>query len=298
MASPIEVKRLCTSWECNSTYISTNDWVSGWSKMRESTASAPGTHYGHYKTAAVAARLPEDHPDHTMVLAEIYAAMASLPLQHGFAPQRWQHCVDAILEKIPGKPLIEKLRIIMLYEADFNFVLKLIWGRRLIRHAEKYQCLGDSNSGSRPGRQTIDALLAKLLLYEFARLSRTSLVTVDNDAKSCYDRITKSLAMIACISVGLPLLAAVMHNRTHHGMRHTIKSRHGFFRPYSGSDDDAQEGSGQGSGASPAIWLIYYVSLFNAYRRFTSGMHVISPFENLLVLILAIFCRRWYARSR
>ena len=94
--------------------------------MRESTASAPGTHYGHYKTVAVAARLPADHPDHTMILAEIYAVMATFPLQHGFAPTHWQHCVDAILEKLPGKPLFEKLRIILLYEADFNFVLKLI----------------------------------------------------------------------------------------------------------------------------------------------------------------------------
>ena len=197
--------------------------------MRESTASSPGTHYGHYKTAAVAARLPEDHPDHTMILAEIYAAMASFPLQHGFALTRWQHCVDAILEKIPRKPLIEKLRIIMLYEAYFNFVLKLIWGRRLIQHAERYQSLGSSNHGSRSGHQTIDALLEKLLLYEFARLSRTSLITIDNDAKSFYDGITKFLAMIACISVGLPLLAAFMHNKTHHGMQHTIKLRHGFF---------------------------------------------------------------------
>ena len=84
--------------------ISTDDWVSSWSKMRESTASAPGTHYGHYKTAAVAACLPEDHPDHMTVLAEIYVAMASLPLQHGFAPQRWQHCIDAILEKSRVNP--------------------------------------------------------------------------------------------------------------------------------------------------------------------------------------------------
>ena len=76
----------------------------------------------HYKTAAVVARLSDDHPDHTVELAEIYAGMASLPLKHGFAPKRWQSCINAILEKIPGKPIIEKLRIIMLYEADFNFV--------------------------------------------------------------------------------------------------------------------------------------------------------------------------------
>ena len=125
-----------------STAFSTEDVVTGWAKMRESTASAPGSHYGHYKTASVAARLPKDHPDHTLILAELFAKMTSLPLKHGFAPVRWQYCIDAILEKIPGKPLIEKLRVIMLYEADFNFVLKLIWGRRLVRHAEHYQALG------------------------------------------------------------------------------------------------------------------------------------------------------------
>jgi hypothetical protein len=98
-----------------STHISTEDWIQGWMKMRESTASAPGGHYGHYKTAAAVARLPEDHPNHTRVLAKIYATLLSLPLAHGFAPDQCKYCVDAILEKIPGKPRIEKLRIIMLY---------------------------------------------------------------------------------------------------------------------------------------------------------------------------------------
>ena len=52
-----------------STTISTMDWVAGWKKMRESTASAPGGHYGHYKTAVVASTLPEDHPNHLPTLA-------------------------------------------------------------------------------------------------------------------------------------------------------------------------------------------------------------------------------------
>jgi hypothetical protein len=62
--------------------------------MWESTASAPGGHYGHYKTAAVIANLDEKHyfPD----LAETSAVMTSLPLKHGFAPKRWCTCIDAI----------------------------------------------------------------------------------------------------------------------------------------------------------------------------------------------------------
>ena len=160
LASKEYVRSGCTISTC----ITTEDFITGWSKMRESTASAPGCHYGHYKTFSVAARLPEDHKDHTRVLAELHAMMMSMPLMHGFAPRRWQYCIDAILEKIPGKPLLEKLRVIMLYEADFNFVLKLIWGHRLVRHAEKYKVLGTSNHGSRPGRQTKDAHIHARLL--------------------------------------------------------------------------------------------------------------------------------------
>ena len=73
-----------------STSISTEDWISGWKKMRESTASAPGGHYGHYKTAAIVATLPDEHEDYTLLLAKLYAIMLSLPLRHGFAPSRWQ----------------------------------------------------------------------------------------------------------------------------------------------------------------------------------------------------------------
>jgi hypothetical protein len=68
--------------------------------------------------------------------------MCSLPLKHGFSPTQWSSCVDAILEKIPGQPHFENLRIIMLYKADFNFVLKLIWGKRLVRNAEYHKVLG------------------------------------------------------------------------------------------------------------------------------------------------------------
>jgi hypothetical protein len=273
-----------------STTIEVDEWIAGWSKMRESTASAPGGHYGHYKIAAVIAKLDVKHQDYFPDLAETYAIMTSFPLKYGFAPKRWCSCIDAILEKIPGRPIIEKLRIIMLYEADFNFVLKLIWGKRLVRHAESNLALSSDNHGSRPGRKCTDALLEKLLIYENARLTRPSLIAVDNDAKSCYYRIIKSLAMTACMAVGLPLAAAMMHNLTHHSMKHRIKSRHGLFCAYCGTDDDALEGSGQGSGGSPGIWLIYSVSLLAAFCHFSPGMQLLSPYDTLLMIsILAVF---------
>ena len=56
------------------TQVTTAEWIRGWARMRESTASAPGAgHYGHYKSVSVVARLPETHEDHSTVLADVYA---------------------------------------------------------------------------------------------------------------------------------------------------------------------------------------------------------------------------------
>jgi hypothetical protein len=180
--------------------------------------------------------------------------MVQLPLKHGFSSSRWRECTDDVLEKIPGQPKLEKMRIIMLFEADFNYMLKLVWGWRLVHRAEDEKLLGHSQHASRPGRQCTDACLEKLLLYEHALLTWTSMITVDNDARSCYDWIIKTAAMILCIAIGLPLMAAIAHNKTHHGMRHRIKTRHGSSKKsYQISDYKPMKGTGQGSGGSPAI---------------------------------------------
>jgi hypothetical protein len=87
---------------------------------------------------------------------------------------------------------------------------------------------------------------------------------VDNEIKSCYNRIIKmTLAMKACMVVGLPLMAAMMHSKTNHGMVHRMILI--LLQPYYGSDEDALEGTGQGSSASPAIRLIYSISMLAAF---------------------------------
>ena len=95
--SELDTKHFVLTKGCISCSIDTDDVITGWARLRESTSSAPGGHYGHYKTASVAARLPEDHPDHTRVLVEIYSKMWTFPLKDGFAPQRWCRCIDTIL---------------------------------------------------------------------------------------------------------------------------------------------------------------------------------------------------------
>ena len=67
----------------------------------------------------------------------VHSRLMSIPFEKGFAPRRWKKCLEIMLEKDTGSPLIHRLRIIVLLEADFNIALKLIWMHRPFKKAEE-----------------------------------------------------------------------------------------------------------------------------------------------------------------
>ena len=60
-----------------------------------------------------------------------------------------------MLEKQPGNPLIHRLSITVLLEADFNIALHIIWMRRLFPAAEKMG-FAKEQWGSRKNRNSTD----------------------------------------------------------------------------------------------------------------------------------------------
>ena len=74
-----------------------------------------------------------------------------------------------MLEKDPGNPLITKLRVIQLLEADMNFAFHLLWGKRLVHHALAQNTLTQLNFGGRPGCRVHSAILLKTLSYDYIR---------------------------------------------------------------------------------------------------------------------------------
>ena len=77
---------------------------------------------GHYKTI-----LDIDE------LVDLHIAMLNIGLQTGVALERWKRSMSLMLEKDKGKPKINPLQIIQLFEADYNFLLALIFGHRLMK---------------------------------------------------------------------------------------------------------------------------------------------------------------------
>jgi hypothetical protein len=183
--------------------------------------------------------------------------LCKLALKHGHVWKQWQDIISVMIEKKPGVYLLEKLRTIHLFEADYNWTLGLIFGNRMVHSAEKQGHLNNSQWGSRPGRSTEEALIHKIISYEISRTTRTPLGTLDNDAKACYDRIVMLFALMLCQKHGVPLSACKLSANALLSAKYAIKTGFGISKDtYSSTIDQPTHGPGQGSRQASALWMV------------------------------------------
>jgi hypothetical protein len=103
--------------------------------------------------------------------------------------------VNVIILKEANNHWIHRLRVLHLFAADYNLILGVKW-RHLLRHAESHQTLNDGQYGSRSGREATGLNLLEVLKNEISHCSRKALLSLDNDASSCYDHIIVALSSL------------------------------------------------------------------------------------------------------
>ena len=249
--------------------ITTLDVHKGFAVWKEKTSTSPsGRHLGHYK-----AIIQEE------TLLHCLTNFLQLTLKHGLVLTRWCNAVNIMIEKDSGQPKLTRLRIIHLFEADLNLFLKLQWGSRLVRHAGKHSLLNDGQHGSVPRRTAMDPIMLTELTTDLCRQLKHNLARFDNDASACYDRIIVALGMLAARRCGMPTNSIQTHAKCLQQMKYSVKPSHGISADtYQGTPDSPLFGTGQGSGASPAVWLTLVVTLMNTLDRvIPSRMSFKSP---------------------
>ena len=236
------------------TTISTDDVIKGFKLWSEGTSTSPSRrHLGHYKA------LIQDPQ-----LLQCLTWFLQLLTTRGIAISRWCNATNVLIEKDAGRPNINRLRIVHLFEADYNFVLKLQWGHRLIRRADKLGLLNDGQYGSRPGRTAIEPVMLLQLTTDLCHILKHNLARFDNNASACYDRIIVALGMLAARRCRMPDSAVRTHADVLRLMKYTVKTVYGISE---GTVFEPLFGTGQGSGASPSIWLTLVVLLMNTFER-------------------------------
>jgi hypothetical protein len=190
-----------------SSRVSLQDFVSAITVWKERTSTSPsGRHLGHYKllvrTYENKNALPEIRAAAGDIL-NLMVGMLDLASEKGFTVERWIKVINVMICKQPGVYLLEKLRIIHLFEADYNFIIGTIFGRRALHSGGDNGTL-HSSQWAQPGRQCSDVVTLRELTLGVAKMTKTPLAGFENDASACYDRIVMNLMSAVFDRMGVP----------------------------------------------------------------------------------------------
>jgi hypothetical protein len=110
--------------------------------------------------------------------------------------------VNCLIEKDLGQPKIHRLRVIHLYENDYNLILAMKW-RALTFTSETSHSFNLGEYGARLGLTAYDPVYIENLQNEIARVSRRPCIKFSNDAAACYDRMIPNLENLASRAFGM-----------------------------------------------------------------------------------------------
>ncbi len=149
-----------------------------WTKVGEFTSSSmSGVHYGHYKAAVKC-------DTSTKILAQQFTAVA----RSGIPPENWSIGLQVMLEKIAGVCLVETLRAIQLYKANFNCCNQFIFGKEEMNTLNRINYT-PKELFSQKGSTSKDAKFYKTLMADLSKQARQPMTVISADAAYCYNKV-------------------------------------------------------------------------------------------------------------
>ena len=256
--------------------ITPEDNAIAWRKQKENISSN-GLHFGHHKSNAT---FPP--------LNAFDAKLRTIPYKYGFAPNSWREITDVEILKKAGVFEVELMRTIQLLDSQFNMNNKKL-GRDLMKKAEHHGLIAKEQAGSRKSHQAVLAALNKRLTMDLLRQKKQPGAIVSNDAKSCYDRVSHNVAILAMRRLGAPQGAVTSMFRTFQKAIHKVRTAYGDSTlTYSSAENHVPlQGIAQGNGCAPTGWVCISTPLINALRAAGYGALLLSA---LTVSIIAFVC--------
>ena len=259
------------------------EYLAVFNKTKETTACGPsGLHMSHWKAAC-----------ERREIAKVHAFFMWAAFELGFTYTRWEQSWHCMIKKLKD-PLLPKLRIVQLFEGDFNAGLKYLIGKKMMKHMNKNNIHDPETFGSRSGKTAPEAMVNLQLLFDHQRTWRLPVAILFNDAIGCYDRIVPTLCEIAMRARGCPKGIAQCHTKTQKGMIHRIRIATGISEgiiKFSLTNlqivvdktilciQGKTGGIGQGGGAGPLAWIAVIDVMLEAYRKLNKGVEALDPLQ-------------------
>ena len=273
----------------------TAEFMETFKKTNETTACGPsGLHMSHWKASCERERI-----------AEVHAFFIWAAMQFGFSYNRWEKSWHCMLQKTEWA-IYPKLRIIQLFEGDFNAALKYLLGKLLMKYTTEMKILHNDIFGSRKGKTSTEAMITLQLLYDHHRIWHLVIASLFNDAEGCYDRIPANLADICMQRIGCPSSIAHCHTEVQKNMKHYIRIAAGISLGYIAflCTEKTEEthnnkgniisikgktgGIGQGGGGGPIAWIAVIQVMLLAYSSLCEGVTIEDCLRWTLISIYVV----------
>ena len=197
-------------------HISPQDHKQYWERAREATQSSiSGMDFSFYKSVV------QDEE-----LNAITSTFIDIPFRSGYTPNRWRRSLNVHIMKEDNNFKPEKQRTIHLIEASFSEGAKIIFSKRMMENARLKKVI-PQDQYARKGGKAIEAVLHKVLFYDFLRSTRFTGIIVANDMHSCYDRMVHSATSLALRSLGAPSPAVECMSGVIQSMEHFVRTAYG-----------------------------------------------------------------------
>ena len=254
--------------------MSEAEFAQGWKRAREHTSSGmSGIHFGHFKADI----------EHKKTL-QINHQLLQMAIILGYSMLRWQRAIDVMIPKKANSKRVEKLRVICLMEADFNYMNKWM-GKITMQRAESCQSIAAEQFGSRKHKSAILHAFNKALCFDYLRVTKTNASLSVLDAKACYDRIPPPLACLCLRRQGLPQNIINASFNTIKDMQHHVRTAFGVSKLSYDRGDEYLHGILQGNGAGPCIWVMLSSPLLDKMKSDGFGVTIEVPNQEPLQVV-------------
>lgn len=130
------------------------------------------------------------------LLSKFECRMTRIPLFSGYTPTRWKKVLDVMILKNSGWHQVDSLCTIVLFQPDCNYAFKFV-GQEMMSHAEHCKSLAPEQLGSKSNHRAMDQAMNKTLTNDILQQTKHPGAICANVAKSCYDLIVHTMAVLA-----------------------------------------------------------------------------------------------------
>jgi hypothetical protein len=234
--------------------------------------------FSHYKATA-------SNP----MLSAMHAAYLTACARRGLPLAQWGIWLAVLLEKVTGNNFVHKLRATCLLEADFNWINKIIFAKRMF-HLALANNMIPGECFSKKGSNCINAVMTKVFICDGSRIHHHSACITGNDFGNCYDRTAHLIAAILLWCFGVPQPAINILLKTMETLCDSFL-RTGFGESatsYGCNHKERLAGFGQGNAAAGPDFTAMSLLIVKAYICDGFGAQIYSSYYRQLLILAAV----------